>query len=77
MTKAAIAVPFRSSSHADDGGLGDRRVVHERRFDLHRPDPVAGDVHDVVHPPEQPEVPLPVAPGAVGRKVDVRAHFDQ
>ena len=45
-------------------------VVDERALDLDRRDPVAGDVHDVVYAPEQPEVPVLVDPRAVSREID-------
>ncbi len=57
--------------HADHGGLSHRRMVHEGRLDLHRPDAVPRHVHDVVHAAEQPEVAVLVALGAVPREVDV------
>src|SRR5207244_1944419 len=50
---------------ADDGGLGNRLVVDEGGLHLHRRDAVTGDVHDVVHAAEQPEVAVLVALGAV------------
>ena len=43
---------------ADDRGLGHDRVVDQGRLDLDRADPVAGHVHHVVDPAEQPEVAL-------------------
>ena len=55
---------------ADDGRLGHRRVVDERRLDFEGRDPVAGDVHDVVDPAEQPDVAVVVALGAVTGEVD-------
>ena len=57
---------------AADRGLGDLRVVDERALDLDRRDPVAGDVHHVVHAAEQPEVAVLVDAGAVAGEVDVR-----
>ena len=56
--------------------LGDRRVIDERALDLDRRDPVAGDVHHVVHPAQQPEVAVLVDPRAVACEVDARV-FDQ
>ena len=52
---------------ADDGRLGDLRVVDQRAFDLHRPDAMPGDVEHVVDPAEQPEEPVVVALGAIAR----------
>ena len=77
VTKATIAWPVIASLRADDGRLGDVRVVDERRLDLHRRDAVAGDVHDVVDAPEQPEVAVGVDPGAVAGEVDVAGTCDQ
>ena len=57
---------------AHDRGLRHRLVVHERRLDLDGADAVAGDVHDVIDPPEQPEVAVEVALGAVAREVHAR-----
>ncbi len=54
-----------------DGRLGDVLVVDERALDLDRRDAVAGDVHDVVDPAEQPEVAVLVDPRAVAGEVDV------
>ena len=57
---------------ADDRGLGDRGVRHERGLDLGGGDVVAGDEHDVVDPAEQPVVALGVALGAVAGEVPAR-----
>ena len=57
---------------ADHGRLRDGRVVDERRLDLDGADAVAGDVHDVVHAAQQPEVAVVVALGAVAREVQAR-----
>src|SRR2546427_13227625 len=38
---------------------------------LHRRDAVTGDVHDVVHAAEQPEVAVLVALGAVAGEIDI------
>jgi hypothetical protein len=58
---------------ADDRGLGDRRVRDQRRLDLGRRQAVAGDVHDVVDPAEQPDVAVLVVLGAVAGEVVLRA----
>ena len=55
---------------AADRRLRDPRVVDERRLDLDRRDPVAGDVHHVVDAAEQPEVSVLVDPGAVACEVE-------
>ncbi len=55
---------------ADDGGLGDLREVDEGAFDLPRPDPLAGHVHDVVDAAHQPVVAVLVALRAVPGEVD-------
>src|SRR6266545_2566759 len=52
-----------------DRGLGDLGMVDERALDLDRGDAVAGDVHHVVHPAEQPEVAVLVDARTVARKV--------
>src|SRR5437588_6086485 len=57
----------------DDGGLGHRRMVHERRLDLVGRQAVPGDVHHVVDAAEEPEVAVLVPAGAVAGHVDVRA----
>jgi hypothetical protein len=57
---------------ADDRGLGDPRVADQRRLDLGRRQAVAGDVHDVVDPAEQPDVALLVLLGAVAGEVVLR-----
>jgi hypothetical protein len=44
-------------------------VVDERRLDLGRRDPVAGDVHHVVDAAQEPQVALVVALRAVAREV--------
>src|SRR5439155_20625326 len=56
---------------ADAGGLGHLLVIDEGGFDLYRGDPVTGDVHDVVHAAEEPEVAVLVDLGAVAGEVDV------
>ena len=57
---------------ADDRRLGDRLVVDQRRLDLGRRDPVAGDVHHVVDAAEEPEVAVEVLLRAVAREVHPR-----
>ena len=69
MTNAQIACPVMSSAAPDDGRLGDLRVGHQRGLDLGRRHPVAGDVHDVVDPAEQPEVAVVVLLRAVAGEV--------
>ena len=54
---------------ADDRGLGDLRVRDQRRLDLGGGDPVAGHVHHVVDPAEQPDVAVVVLLGAVAGEV--------
>ena len=46
---------------ADDGGLGDLRMIDQRALDLHRADAMAGDVQHVVDAAEQPVVAVVVA----------------
>ena len=41
---------------ADDGGLRDARLGGHGRFDLHRADPVGGDVDHVVGAAEHPDM---------------------
>ena len=41
---------------AGDARLGDRRMPQERRLDLDRPDPVVGDLDDLVGPAGEPDV---------------------
>ena len=53
----------------DHGGLGDGRVVHEGRLHLGGGDAVPRDVHDVVYPAQQPEVPVLVDLGPVTGEV--------
>jgi hypothetical protein len=59
--------------HRDDRSLGYRRVRDERRFDLGRGQPVAGNVDDVVHPPGDPEVAIVVSPRAVTGEIGAGA----
>src|SRR5262249_52994645 len=56
---------------AADRGFGDLLVIDESRLDLDRRDAVAGDVHHVVDPPEEPEVAVLVDARAVAGEVDV------
>ena len=69
VTKAMMAWPVVGVVGADDGRLGHRRVVDQRRLDLGGRDAVARDVHDVVDPAEQPEVAVVVELGAVAGEV--------
>ena len=55
---------------ADHRGLGDPRMRHQRRFDLHRAEPMAGDVQHVVDAAHDPEVAVLVAVRAVAGDVD-------
>ena len=57
---------------ADHRGLGHRVVVDERALDLGGGDVVPAHEHDVVDAPEQPEVAVVVALGAVTREVQAR-----
>ena len=57
---------------ADHRRLGDRRVRDQRRLDLGGRDAVAGDVHDVVDPAEQPQVAVVVLLRAVAGEVAAR-----
>src|SRR5208282_3703188 len=50
-------------------GLGDGGVTHEGVLDLGGRDAVPRDVHDVVHPSEQPQIAVQVALGAVTGEV--------
>ena len=59
----------RGVGRADDRRLGDARVVDEGGLDLGRRDAVARDVHDVVDPAEQPQVPVLVELGPVAGEV--------
>ena len=52
-----------------DGCLGHLGVRHAGRLDLHRREPVAGDVDHVVGAPDDPEVPVLVAAGGVADHV--------
>jgi hypothetical protein len=54
---------------ADDRRLGDLRVADQGRLDLGGGEAVAGDVHDVVDPAEQPDVAVLVLLGAVAGEV--------
>ena len=54
---------------ADHRRLGDVRVGDDRRLDLRRREPVAGDVDDVVDPADHPEVAVAVAAGGVADEV--------
>ena len=64
-----IACPVVSSVAAHHGGLGDRRVVDQRRLDLGGGDAMAGDVHHVVDPSEEPQVAVLVDLGPVAGEV--------
>ena len=54
---------------ADHRRLGDVVVGDDRRLDLGGREPVAGDVDDVVDPPDHPEVAVGVAAGGVADQV--------
>ena len=69
MTNAHDGLTGRLVGGADDGGLGDLRVRHERRLDLGGREPVARDVHDVVDAAEQPDVAVGVVLRAVAGEV--------
>ena len=67
VTNATIAWPVCASIRPQNR-LGHRGVVDEGALDLDRRDPMAGDVHHVVHPAEEPVAVL-VDPCAVAREV--------
>src|SRR2546430_9296972 len=46
--------------HAGDARLGDRRVAEERGLDLDRPDPVVGDLDDLVSSTGEPDIAVGV-----------------
>ena len=54
---------------ADDRGLGDFLMIDQRALDFHRADAMAGHVHHVVDPAEQPEITVLVALAAVAGKI--------
>ena len=54
---------------SDHRRLRNRQVRDERRLDLGGRDVVAADQHDVVHPAQQPVVPVLVALGTVAGEV--------
>ena len=56
---------------ADDAGLGDRGVLHQRALDLERADQMAGGLDDVVGAPDEPEVAVGVALRQVAGQVKV------
>ena len=47
-----------------------RRVAHQRAFDFHRAEAVAGDLNDVVHAAQHPDVAVFVALGGVAGEID-------
>ena len=58
---------------ADHRRLGDLRVGDDRRLDLGGREPVAGDVDDVVDPPDHPEVAVLVLARGVADQVGLLA----
>ena len=58
---------------ADHRRLGDVGVGDDRRLDLGGREPVAGDVDDVVDPPDHPEVAVGVRAGGVADQVALLA----
>ena len=57
--------------HADDGALGDRRMLEERALDLERADAIRRRDDHVVCAPDEPEVPVRVARRSIAREVPV------
>ena len=57
--------------HADDGALGDRRMLEERALDLERADAIRRRDDHVVRAPDEPEVPVRVARRSIAREVPV------
>lgn len=56
--------------NADDGSFRNLREVDQGALDFHCADPVARDVHDVVHAAEEPEVAVLVPLRTISREVD-------
>src|SRR6266851_1619282 len=54
---------------ADHRRLGDHRMGDQRAFDLHRPQPVAGNVNYVIDAPHNPKITVLVAAGAIAGEV--------
>jgi hypothetical protein len=54
---------------ADDGGFCHRLMRDEGAFDFGGPEAVAGDIEHVVDSPDDPEVAVLVAAGAVAREI--------
>ena len=69
VTKATMAWPGGGVVGAHHGGLGHGRMADQGVLHLGGREPVSRDVHDVVHPPEQPQVAVLVALGAVAGEV--------
>jgi hypothetical protein len=59
---------------ADHGRFGDRRMQHQRRFDLGGAHAVTGHVDHIVHPPGDPVIAVLIAAGAVAGEVQPLVH---
>src|SRR5262245_54949696 len=59
--ESANRLTFDFMCFTDDRRLRHLLMIHQGAFDLHRADPVSGDVHDIVDPAKQPEVAVFVA----------------
>ena len=66
-----MTAPRSSSGTPVTPGFGDGRVAQERRLDLDRPDPVIGDLDDLVGAPGEPDVAVLVDVGGVADVVPV------
>ena len=71
-TNAEMAWPFEFVGTANDSGLGDLGVSHQRRLDFHRAQAMAADVDHVVDAAHQPEVAVGILARAVAGKVAAR-----
>ena len=64
------ALAFYFVRFADDGGFGYGGMIDQGAFDFVGGDAMAGDVHDVVHAAQQPEVAAGVHLAAVAGEID-------
>src|SRR5262249_7006212 len=71
--KGSNSLSFNIVFLADHGGFGDLMMMHKGAFDLHGADPMACDVHNIIHASQQPEITLGVALTAISGKINILA----
>ena len=60
---------FEGMGNADDGCFCNCGVIHQCGFNFHGGKPMPTDVHDIIHPTQNPKVAMFISFGAIAREI--------